>query len=317
MFHRHARRIDDYLDGELDAGQRGALERHVGQCADCRLQLEDRRRLKRRLQSLCFEVPEARLPDDELLGRLRESPWTATPPTVFSAASLDAEGHSSRLRSLAPTLATAAVVAMLAAVVCAAWVLGGAVRNPVAGGGPVAGPWSESAAELSSSDLADLRAAGWNCPTMRAAGLELVRATGSKVDGVDHVTLEFTGNDGDLVLTESRTPGISLLKSPLARPASDVKQPTARIAGVSAPQLRTIDGETVGVAPVAGGTQLDMRTATYSLRSSLDAPVTEAVVDRVVATEHARLAPQSTTAPGIVERLGRGMSRLLVLDTDH
>lgn len=317
MFHRHARRIDDYLDGELDAAQRGALERHVGQCADCRLQLEDRRRLKRRLQSLSYEVPEDRLPDDELLGRLRESPWTATPPTVFSAASLDAEGHSSRLRNLAPTLASAAVVAMLAAVVCAAWVLGGAVRNPVADGGSVAGPWTESAAELSSADLADLRAAGWNCPTMRAAGLDLVRATGSKIDGVDHVTLEFTGNDGDLVLTESRTPGISLLQHPLARSASDLKQHSARIASVSKPQLRTIDGETVGVAPVDGGTQLDMRTATYSLRSSLEAPVTEAVVDRVVATEHARLAPQSATAPGIVDRLGRGMSRLLVLDTDH
>lgn len=317
MLHRHARRIDDYLDGELDSAQRGALERHVAQCADCRLQLEDRRRLKRRLQSLSYDVPEARLHDGELLGRLRESQWASSPPTVFSAASLDADGHCSRLRHLAPTLASAAVVAMLAAVVCAAWVLGGAVRNPVSDGGPPSGPWSESAAELSSTDLADLRAAGWNCPTMRAAGLDLVRATGSKVDGVDHVTLEFTGNSGDLILTESRTPGISLLKHPLVRSTSGANQHSARIAGVSKPHLRTIDGEIVGVAPVDGGTQLDMRTATYSLHSSLEAPVTEAVVDRVVATEHARLAPQSATAPGIVDRLGRGISRLLVLDTDH
>ncbi|MBM6623421.1 zf-HC2 domain-containing protein [Micrococcaceae bacterium RIT802] len=315
MFHRHARRIEDYLDGELDAHQCAVFERHVRECADCRLQLEERHRLKRRLQSLNSAAHEQDLPDDALLGRLRESPWTPSSPTVFAAAALDDHGHSSRLRAMAPMLASAALVAMLAAVLCAAWMLGGAVSG--SGDGPVAGAWSESATELGAADLSALRAAGWNCPTMRSAGLELVRATGSRVNGVDHVTLEFSGNDGELALTESRTPGVALLKAPFARTGGDVKQTAARIIGAPAPHLRTIDGETVGVAPLEGGTQLDMHTATYALHSSLDGRATEAVVDRVVATEHARLAPQPRSSEGALSRLGRGMSRLLVLDTDH
>lgn len=317
MFHRHARRIDDYLDGELDAHQRSALERHVHDCADCRLLLEDRRRLKRRLQSLGSVVRDEGLPDDALLGRLRESPWTPNSPTVFAAAALDSDGHSSRLRAMAPTLASAAMVAMLAAVLCAAWMLGGSAGVSTTGQGPLAGPWSESATELSGTDLGELRAAGWNCPTMRAAGLELVRASGSRVDGVDHVTLEFAGNPGTLVLTESRTPGVALLQEPLSQPTGDVKRTASRVIGASVPHLRSIDGETVGVAPIEGGTQLDMHTATYALHSSLEGNATDAVVNRIVATEHARLAPQTGGNDGVLTRLGRGMSRLLVLDTDH
>lgn len=317
MFHRQARHIEDYLDGELDAHQRRALERHVRECADCRLLLEDRRRLKRRLQSLNTVVHEEGLPDDALLGRLRESPWSPSSPTVFAAAALDADGHSSRLRNLAPSLASAAVVAMLAAVLCAAWMLGGSVTGSSSGEGPVAGSWTERATELSRAELGDLRAAGWNCPTMRTAGLELVRATGSRVHGVEHVTLEFSGNQGELVLTESRTPDIALLKAPFSPSAGDVNQTASRVTGATAPQLRTIDGETVGVAPVEGGTQLDMKSATYSLSSSLEGDVTDAVVNRVVATEHARLAPQTGGNDGMLNRLGRGMSRLLVLDTDR
>lgn len=315
MFHRHARHIEDYLDGELDDRQRAALERHVRECADCRLQLEDRRRLKRRLQSLNSVAHEQGLPDDALLGRLRESPWTPSSPTVFAAAALDGQWHSSRLRAMAPTLASAAVVAMLAAVLCAAWMLGGATSG--SGDGPLAEAWSESATELNTADLSALRAAGWNCPTLRSAGLELVGATGSRIDGVDHVSLEFAGNDGRVELTESRTPGVALLNAPLTRTGGDVKQTAVNVIGSPVPRLRTIDGELIGVAALNGAMQLDMHTATYALHSTLESSATEAVVARVVATEHARLAPQTHDGQGTMSRLGRGMSRLLVLDTDH
>ncbi|WP_417216287.1 zf-HC2 domain-containing protein [Arthrobacter sp.] len=317
MFHRHARRIEDYLDGELDARHSRALERHVGDCADCRLRLEDRRRLKQRLRSFNASAQDGDLPDDALLGRLRESPWAPSSPTVFATAALDDQGHASRLRNLAPTLASAAVVAMLAAVLCAAWMLGGSVSGTGTENGPLAESWSESATELTAADLDALRAAGWNCPTLRATGLELVRATGSRSHGADRVTLEYSGPKGQLSLTETRTPGVALLRAPLSRSVGDVQQTATHVVGTSKPHLRDIDGETVGIAPLEDGTQLDMQTATYSLRTSMHTDTTNAVLNRVVATEHARLAPQSGSSGGLMNRLGRGMSRLLVLDTDH
>ncbi|MDN5756044.1 MAG: zf-HC2 domain-containing protein [Arthrobacter sp.] len=314
--HRHGKRIDGYLDGELNDRQRAALEHHVGRCADCRLRLEDRRRLKRRLQSLGSTAGEA-TPDDALMGRLRQGPWSMGTPTAFAEASLDADGHSSRLRSLAPGLAATAMAAMLTAVVCAAWVLGGTVQDATDGHGPLAGAWSGTGTELSRSDLGTLRAAGWNCPTMSPAGLELVRATGSRTGGIDQVTLEFTGDQGEVVLTESRTRDAGLLKSSLFQPTTAPEQPRTHAIGAQESQLQSIDGEAVSVAAVDGGMELDMRDATYSLRSSLDGPGTDAVKHRIVATEHARLAPHAEGTDGMLARLGRGMSRLLVLDTDY
>ncbi len=314
--HRHGKRIDGYLDGELNERQRAALEQHVGLCADCRLRLEDRRRLKRRLQSLSTAADET-TPDDELMGRLRQSPWSAEAPTAFADAALDADGHSSRLRSLAPALAATAVAAMLTAVVCAAWMLGGTVQDAADGHGPLAAPWSGTETELSRSDLGALRAAGWNCPNMAPTGLELVRATGSRTGGIDHVTLEFSGDNGEVVLTESRTRNAELLKSSLFQPAAAPERTSTHAVGTAPSQLQSIDGETVSVATVEGGLELDMQNATYALRSSMDGPGTAAVKSRIVATEHARLAPHAEGTEGIMARLGRGMSRLLVLDTDY
>ncbi|MGP5072727.1 anti-sigma factor family protein [Arthrobacter rhombi] len=314
--HRHAKRIDGYLDGELNERQRAALEQHVGLCADCRLQLEDRRRLKRRLQSLNTAAEET-MPDAALMGRLRESPWAAGGPTGFAEASHDADGHGSRLRALAPALAATAVAAMLTAVVCAAWVLGGAVQNATDSHGPIAASWSGTETELSRSDLGALRAAGWNCPNMAPAGLELVKATGSRTGMIDHVTLEFSGTQGEVVLTESRNRNTELLKSSLFQPAAAPKRTSTHAVGSATSHLQSIDGETVSVVTVDGGMEMDMQNATYALRSSMDGPSIDAVKHRIVATEHARLAPHAEGTERMLTRLGRGMSRLLVLDTDY
>lgn len=311
--HRQRKHIDAYLDGELDERQRTSVEHHVGACADCRLLLEDRRRLKLRLQSLIPAADET-APDDALMGRLREGPWSVNTSTSFSSAALDADGHSSRLRSLAPTLAATAVAAMLAAVVCAAWMLGGSVQDSVAGGGPLAASWSKTGTDLSRSDLAALRSAGWNCPTLGPAGLELIGATGSRTQGIDHVTLQFSGGNGEVVVTESRTRNVPLLKSSLFTSAPG--RSLTRGSGAGTPTLQDIDGETVSVATVGNGLDLEMKNASYSLRSSLDGSGTDAVKQRIVATEHARLAPHVENPEGILNRLARGMSRLLVLDTD-
>lgn len=54
-------RLDEYLDGELDAAARGEVEAHLSACASCRESLESSRRLERFLLS----VPPASRPDAE------------------------------------------------------------------------------------------------------------------------------------------------------------------------------------------------------------------------------------------------------------
>lgn len=152
---------------------------------------------------------------------------------------------------------------------------------------------------------------------MAPAGLELVKATGSRTGMIDHVTLEFSGTQGEVVLTESRNRNTELLKSSLFQPAAAPKRTSTHAVGSATSHLQSIDGETVSVVTVDGGMEMDMQNATYALRSSMDGPSIDVVKHRIVATEHARLAPHAEGTERMLTRLGRGMSRLLVLDTDY
>jgi hypothetical protein len=54
-------RLSEYVDGELAAGERAALEAHLATCADCRATLEQLRRVVTRAQSLEDRAPSADL----------------------------------------------------------------------------------------------------------------------------------------------------------------------------------------------------------------------------------------------------------------
>ncbi len=60
-------RLSDYLDGELPAGDRAALEAHLVTCGGCRATLEELRRVVARAQTL-----EARPPRKDLWPRVAE-----------------------------------------------------------------------------------------------------------------------------------------------------------------------------------------------------------------------------------------------------
>jgi anti-sigma factor RsiW len=62
-------RLSEYLDGELDRGERERVERHVGMCPECRRVLAT---LKRTLAGL-MGLREDRATDiaDSVIGRLR------------------------------------------------------------------------------------------------------------------------------------------------------------------------------------------------------------------------------------------------------
>ncbi len=64
-----------YLDGELPSGARGRLERHAGECPECRGVLFTLRRMVGLLQGLP-PVPERETPDvaSAVRRRLNESP---------------------------------------------------------------------------------------------------------------------------------------------------------------------------------------------------------------------------------------------------
>jgi hypothetical protein len=50
-------RLSEYLDGELAAGERSALEAHLGVCADCRATLDDVRKVVARARALDDRAP--------------------------------------------------------------------------------------------------------------------------------------------------------------------------------------------------------------------------------------------------------------------
>lgn len=314
--HRQERWIDDYLDDELEPQRRDALEAHVAACLDCRIVLEDRRRLKRRLQALSAAPSTRALPDPELLGRLRHYPQAVELPPDWSGNPVDDLGQGSRLRTMAPALASLAVLAMVASVLLAAWTLGGP-DSPATSDGAAAS-WNEAGAELSRTDLRRLRDQGWNAPVLRTSGLEFVRALGNAGNGDRTLTMEYAGPRGNVVLTERRSNPVSLFATSVSQPPAGPVATGGQLAGMLTVQTRRIDGEPVAIQNMLdGATRLDVGSASYELRSSLDRDGTEQVVHRIVATEHARLAPGLDGGDGTWERIGRGMTRLLVLDTDH
>jgi anti-sigma factor RsiW len=51
-------RLSEYVDGELEEGERVALESHLQSCADCSSLVKDLRRVVRRARTLKQQGPE-------------------------------------------------------------------------------------------------------------------------------------------------------------------------------------------------------------------------------------------------------------------
>lgn len=61
----YIRELSDYLDGELDPALCAEIEKHIGECNNCRIMVDS----LRQTVTLCREGKEERLPE-ELEGRL-------------------------------------------------------------------------------------------------------------------------------------------------------------------------------------------------------------------------------------------------------
>jgi anti-sigma factor RsiW len=107
--------IAPFLDGELDAGERAAVESHLEGCADCRAALADARAMSALFRA---EVPRERAPAD--LGARIEA---------RIAAEEGAQADRARWYRGAPALAAAAVMLFLLGGVLARWALPPAQEN--------------------------------------------------------------------------------------------------------------------------------------------------------------------------------------------
>ncbi|MET1036550.1 MAG: zf-HC2 domain-containing protein [Arthrobacter sp.] len=396
MLHRQRRWLDAYLDGELPEERRGSLESHVQGCAECRVHLEERRRLRRRLRALSATPSAGHRPDAAFVDRLinadqfRElpGPWPGAavpgqaanavhgsrtvpsagtdpsprgvPPTLTVpsagafpggeaspewAARMSEYRRLGRLRVMLPALASVAVFALVAGVLGAAWFLGRTPDGPVAAAEAVAADaaaasWDEAGTALATSDLRRLRAAGWNCPELGGTGLTLDQATGHRVDGAPQLVLEFSGSAGTVRIAETRVeraafgtsgpadagsdvvperaaPGNGALPDPTAADGTDDSpgEPPAVASVVTAVGRQLAGAPAVVRAHGAGTMSIEMDSAAYDIDSTLADGGTEAIIRRIVATENARLVPEAPADPEFWERIGRGLARLMVLDT--
>lgn len=325
MRHRQERWLDAYIDGELPVERAAALEEHVRGCADCRVGLEDRQRLLRRLRAISSTANPGPSPDPALLDRLFQ-PDRALDDDADWATLADGYGHRSTLRRMAPALASVAVMVLVAGVLGAAWLLGGPERSTLAAADAVSAAWADEPAALDSEDIARLRAAGWNCPEFTHIGLALVKATGERLEGSARLSLEFSGAAGELRVTERRMDADGMADALAFGGADAVPRPSpspARgVQPMSGDETILVAGERASIEPeeASGATQaasVEMESAAYEVQSTLGQRVTEAVLRRIVVTEHSKLVPGGAEDPDAWERIGRGMARLMIVDTER
>jgi anti-sigma factor RsiW len=116
-------RLSEYVDGELENGERVALEAHLQGCAECSRVVGDLRRVVRRARTLKRQVPERDL-WPEIASRIG-----ATPPAATEAVDLSSRRRPRRWSFSLPQLA-AAGIALMSISGGTVWLLRGGATQP-------------------------------------------------------------------------------------------------------------------------------------------------------------------------------------------
>ncbi|RZU61014.1 zf-HC2 domain-containing protein [Zhihengliuella halotolerans] len=313
--HTMRRWLDPYVLGELNERQVERFESHVSRCADCRVELEQRRRRATRTARFTSALPVVSARTGEYDAGASGTTYavavgadTGPHDTVgFSARTAPAPGRRSARRELIPMVAFIAVCSVLAVFLSTAWVLGGAGPSGPAGA-PITENWDEEGEQLSHQAVADLRRDGWNLPALNSIGYELSAAVGSTVNGVPRVTLTYEGHAGEVVLREQRKDRGSRVAE-LPEPLAAVESPAAKGELGPAGALST----TVN-ANAAEPSLIDTADAVYEVTFTEDESEHETVLNRILLTENALLEHAPTRPDNAFARLAKGLARMGVLE---
>ncbi|WP_082413267.1 MULTISPECIES: zf-HC2 domain-containing protein [Arthrobacter] len=295
---RHPKRhLREFLDGELPARRRDAVESHLQRCASCRCLVEEERRLRSRLRAM--SVPS---PREDLASRIVADTASARVPQIPEA--------RSRRRY---AVAIGGILTLVSGFVLAgAYVLGSIADEPLSAPrqAHLLAGWNQLAEQrsLSAEELQSLRDAGWSCPELTELGFTLASARTLEVAGHPAVAMELTRN-GETVRVYEQRPregdaNPEVLHALTGRPAA-LEGFSAPDAGQSTTPRLWRNEERPGEAV------LSARNVTYTLATSKPDETMSSVVGELSLSESARLlVPSGDADSGAAERILRGLALL-------
>lgn len=295
---RHPKRLlREFLDAELPARRRDAVQAHLERCASCRCLVDEERRLRSRLRAM--NVPS---PREDLASRIMADSARAGTEEI--------RGGTSRGRY---AVAVGILAVISGFVLAGAYVLGSLAEEPAgpqqahlqAGWDQLAGQSGDS---LSPDQLENLRGAGWSCPEMSELGFTLVSARTLQVAGHPAVALELTRNGETVRIYEQRPregdANPEVLHAVSGRPVAQEGFAAPEGGPPTAPRVWRNEG-------IPGEAVLSARNVTYTLSSFAEEETLSSVVGELSLTESARLlVPSSDPDSGAADRVLRGLALL-------
>jgi anti-sigma factor RsiW len=329
------RHLLEYLDGELPGHQVAGLERHLARCERCRKRVEQHRLIKHRLRSMAVPGQHSDLshrilertrlaagqPDlhgsANRLGRYgtpEQWPDAARQPLRYRGPGRrqDREGHFVRPGRRAGVAVSSALVAVTAATLAGAYMIGGEPSLAAGSANSVTSGWSaimdRQRLTLAGADIEALRTEGWNCPELKGMGFRLDSARAVRISGEPALELVLVNGAKSVTITEQRR----------SQPAADPQRPPVNAVtahSVTADGFERIGGTELEMWAKPGSpwqVVLDSDDVTYTITSSLPVSEMPRAVAGIVVTERAQLAgvPQPQPADPI-QRIQRGLVEML------
>ena len=205
-----------------------------------------------------------------------------------------------------------AVAAACAAVLGGAYLTGSLLEVPKgqSSAADLASTWSDvsggTGTELTSGQIARLRAQGWVCPELQQLGMTLKAAQAVRIAGRPAVEMTLTGEAGDLTVYEQRPMahenGHPVLNAVTGRPVTD--DGFQRRQTLMGPEQWT-NPERPGVWVLAA------RNVTYTLESRhAGSPLDQAVSEVSMAESTRFVDPGNSARDEAMERIRRGLAVL-------
>ncbi|MER2134354.1 MAG: zf-HC2 domain-containing protein [Arthrobacter sp.] len=295
---RHPKRhLREFLDDELPARRRAAVQVHLSRCAACRCQVEEERRLRSRLKAM--KVPS---PREDLASRI----------VADSAAVREPQDQPGRGRGRY-AVAIGGILTMVSGFVLAgAYVLGSLAEEPLSAPqqAHLLAGWNQLAEQrsLSAEEVENLRTAGWSCPELTELGFTLASARTLQVAGHPAVALELKRNGESITVYEQRPrqgdANPEVLHAVSGRPVAEEGFSAPAGAPATAPRIWRDESR-------PGEAVLSARNVTYTLASSVPEETLSSVVGELSLSESARLlVPARDANSGAVDRVLHGLAML-------